>query len=118
MNGDYVYLDRPDPQPGRYVGGCTCAGSGVHHEPHCGWDIDDEPRPVAPPRPDRRHALRGGAPMNTDITHADLVRLTRWMAEQGTYTADDIAYAVEKPWKHDDELRRSRLTVTDGGQPR
>lgn len=40
-------------------------------------------------------------------THRDLVYLTRWMAENG-YTPDDIAYAVEKPWKYEDELKASK----------
>lgn len=38
-----------------------------------------------------------------EITHADLVTLTAWMAENGS-TPHEIAYAVEKPWKHLDLL--------------
>lgn len=34
-------------------------------------------------------------------TYDQVVRLTRWMADQG-FTGDQVAYAVEKPWKHTD----------------
>lgn len=44
-----------------------------------------------------------GAGRDASFTHADLVLLTRWMADEN-YDADDIAYAVEKPWKYIDEL--------------
>jgi hypothetical protein len=34
-------------------------------------------------------------------TYDEVVRLTAWMA-QNDYSADQVAYAVEKPWKHAD----------------
>lgn len=43
-----------------------------------------------------------------DLTHQDLVVLTRWMAEQGLFTADEVADAVEKPWKYADLLELAR----------
>jgi hypothetical protein len=36
----------------------------------------------------------------------NLVLLTRWMADND-YTADQVAYAVEKPWKHEDEFKQA-----------
>lgn len=44
----------------------------------------------------------------TDITYPDVVVLVRWMAEEGGFGADDIADAVEKPWKWEAELAESR----------
>lgn len=46
--------------------------------------------------------------MNT-ITHEDLVVLTAWMADHG-YDAKAIAYAVEKPWKYEQELAVAKAT--------
>ncbi|MGB8383242.1 MAG: hypothetical protein WCG47_18680 [Dermatophilaceae bacterium] len=46
------------------------------------------------------------------ITYDDIITLTAWMAQHG-YTADEIAYAVEKPWKHIDLITRAKL----GAQP-
>ncbi len=43
--------------------------------------------------------------------HDNLVTLTRWMADNG-YTADDLAYAVEKPWKYEDEWRQAAEAVS------
>lgn len=40
-------------------------------------------------------------------TYADIIVMTRWMAEQ-SFTPDEIAYAVEKPHKHLDYIRRAR----------
>jgi hypothetical protein len=34
-------------------------------------------------------------------SYDEVVRLTAWMASHG-YSASDVAYAVEKPWKHAD----------------
>lgn len=42
-----------------------------------------------------------------DITHADVVTLTAWMAREGS-TADEVAYAVERPWQHRDWIRLAR----------
>lgn len=36
--------------------------------------------------------------------HDNLSRLCYWLAGNG-YDASDIAYAVEKPWKFEDEYR-------------
>lgn len=33
--------------------------------------------------------------------HDNIVALAHWMAEHG-HTANEVAYMVEKPWKHDD----------------
>jgi hypothetical protein len=49
--------------------------------------------------------------INTDPDYDDLVVLTRWMATHD-FTAAQVAYAVEKPLKHREELRRARA-----GQP-
>lgn len=38
------------------------------------------------------------------IMYADVVAMTRWMADHG-FTPDEIAYAVEKPHKHLDHLQ-------------
>lgn len=46
-----------------------------------------------------------------EITHQDLVELTAYMAESGEYTAADIAYAVEKPWKFVDVLDEARAAA-------
>lgn len=35
--------------------------------------------------------------------HSNLVTLTSYMAANG-YTAEELAYAVEKPWKYEDEF--------------
>lgn len=45
--------------------------------------------------------------MNETITHDDLVILTEWMARHD-FRADDLAYAVAKPWKFVDFLERAR----------
>lgn len=37
--------------------------------------------------------------------YRNIIRLTRWMADEGGWSAEDIAYAVEKPWKYEDEFR-------------
>lgn len=39
--------------------------------------------------------------------HADLIVLTRWMADEG-FTAGEVADAVEKPWKYTDWLAIAR----------
>jgi hypothetical protein len=43
------------------------------------------------------------------FTHQDLVTLTDWMADDGGYTAREIADAVAKPWKFADELAQAKL---------
>lgn len=41
-----------------------------------------------------------------EISYGDVVVMTRWMASEG-FTSDEIAYAVEKPYKHLDYVRRA-----------
>jgi hypothetical protein len=41
------------------------------------------------------------------FTYDDLIELTAWMAAEG-FTAAEVAYAVEKPWKHTDWLAIAR----------
>ncbi len=42
-----------------------------------------------------------------EVSHVDIVTLTAFMADHD-YTAEQIAYAVEKPWKHLDILARAQ----------
>lgn len=44
-------------------------------------------------------------------THQDLIILSSWMAHQD-YTADDVAYAIEKPWKYRFELKQAKDELT------
>ena len=44
------------------------------------------------------------------FTFENLRILTRWMADND-YSGADIADAVEKPWKYDDELRSARRAL-------
>lgn len=44
------------------------------------------------------------------MNHNDLVTLTSYMAEQGS-TAQEVAYAVEKPWKFVDTLLEAVATL-------
>jgi hypothetical protein len=39
--------------------------------------------------------------------HENIVTLTRYIADQG-YSADDVAYAVEKPWKYEKEFKEAQ----------
>ena len=43
---------------------------------------------------------------------ADLVILVAYMAAEG-YTSNDIAYAVEKPWKHADVLAEAKAALAE-----
>lgn len=52
-------------------------------------------------------AIEGPAGGRRDLSYDDVVVLTAWMAAEG-YTAEEVAYAVEKPWKHLDELAQAR----------
>ena len=45
--------------------------------------------------------------MDEKMTHDDLVILTEWMARHH-FTAEEVAYAVAKPWKHVDLLELAR----------
>jgi len=46
------------------------------------------------------------AELAEQTTYADIIVMTRWMVEQD-FTPDEIAYAVEKPHKHLDYIRRA-----------
>ncbi len=46
-------------------------------------------------------------PRSEDFHYDDVVVLTQWMAAEG-FTAAEVAYAVEKPWKHTDCLAIAR----------
>ena len=46
------------------------------------------------------------------IARNDLVTLTAYMADSGDYTANEIAYAVEKPHKFVDVLTEAREALT------
>lgn len=39
---DAATLIEPETYPTRWVGYCTCSGSGSLHELFCGWEIDDQ----------------------------------------------------------------------------
>jgi hypothetical protein len=39
--------------------------------------------------------------------HQNIVILTSWMADQD-YSASELAYAVEKPWKFTDEFLKAK----------
>lgn len=52
--------------------------------------------------------------------YANIVLLVQYMAEQPEYTKDDIAYAIEKPWKYIDvfaELMKKWSTYRDSTDP-
>ena len=40
-------------------------------------------------------------------SHADIVLLVNYLADRGA-DVDDLTYAVEKPWKYDDELTAAK----------
>jgi hypothetical protein len=46
------------------------------------------------------------------ITLEDIRILVRWMAEND-YSAGDVAYAAEKPWKYEDELAAARRALAE-----
>lgn len=50
--------------------------------------------------------------MSEDITNDDLELLVWWLADQG-YEAYDVAYAVTKPWKFDDELALAKAQAEE-----
>lgn len=45
--------------------------------------------------------------------HSNIVTLTAWLADSG-FSAEDVAYAVEKPWKFEAEFL---LAVQDSIDP-
>lgn len=51
-------------------------------------------------------------PAAADLTYDDVVMLVNWMAEHH-FTVDEIAYAVAKPWKHRDWIRRAQTSCGD-----
>lgn len=105
--------------PARWVGHCTCGTWDGRHELGCGWDVDDRPRPpvsgpvaampfagvpVAAARLERSPYLLP----EHEVTHADLVVLTAWMAGPGGCDVDDLVDAVACPWKWEVELAEAR----------
>ena len=46
------------------------------------------------------------------FSHDDLVILTAFMADDN-YTADEIAYAVAKPWKFEDVLNEAKDALAE-----
>lgn len=48
--------------------------------------------------------------------HSNLVLLTAWMAEDGTYDADDVARAVEKPWDYGREFVQAVLAQDEDSE--
>ena len=50
-----------------------------------------------------------------NITHADLVTLTSWMAEND-YSTEEIVRVVEKPWNYLGELQQAKLDEADEAQ--
>lgn len=54
-------------------------------------------------------------PPAADLTYDDVVALVNWMAEH-LFTVDEIAYAVAKPWKHRDWIRRAHLGAPPADQ--
>ena len=53
------------------------------------------------------------SPWFTD--HSNIVTLTSYLADHG-YDAADVAYAVEKPWKFEDEFLLAVEEVVGGEQ--
>lgn len=39
--------------------------------------------------------------------HANIVILTSWMAREEAFNKEDMAYAVEKPWKYEEEFKEA-----------
>lgn len=103
-----------DTHPARWVGHCTCAGWDGRHEPNCGWDIADtiEVPPPSGPIAAKPYAAVPTSPAaglaGPDMNYGDLILLTEWMAEAAGFEASDIAEAVRKPWKYEDELAEAR----------
>lgn len=42
--------------------------------------------------------------------HENIVTLTRYLADNG-WDADDVAYAVEKPWKYEEEFQEAQKDI-------
>lgn len=44
--------------------------------------------------------------LSEGVTYPQVVALATYMADEG-YTAHQIAYAIEKPWKHQDLIAKA-----------
>lgn len=51
-----------------------------------------------------------------EYSHDDLVLLVGYMHQQG-YTAEDIVYAVEKPWKFAEVLKKALEAASSQDTP-
>ena len=49
-----------------------------------------------------------------EAKRADMVELANWMAASGEYSASDVAYAMEKPWKYAAELAEAKAARAKG----
>ena len=68
-------------------------------------DLMAEKRANLPASDWRSTAPRDEVPTDTSLFAGDdLALMIRYMADSGDYTVDDLAYAVEKPWKYVDVL--------------
>lgn len=49
------------------------------------------------------------------MNHDNIVTLIQWMAdsEEMSYSKQDIAYAVEKPWKYEEEFRTAERKASE-----
>lgn len=47
--------------------------------------------------------------------HSNIVTLTSYLADHG-YSANDVAYAVEKPWKFEDEFLEAVSELVGNGE--
>jgi hypothetical protein len=43
----------------------------------------------------------------------NIILLTRYLADRGD-PAEEVAYAVEKPWKYEEEFESARTELRDG----
>lgn len=47
------------------------------------------------------------------MNHDNIVTLIDWMAEDNSYSKQDLASAVEKPWKYEDEFRTAQAKLDE-----
>ena len=59
---------------------------------------------------DKIHTVYRAALNDIAADRADLTTLIRWMADND-WPADEIAYAVEKPWKFTGELGKAKAAL-------
>lgn len=45
--------------------------------------------------------------------YSNIVTLVSYMRDEPAYTKDDLAYAVEKPWKYEPEARHAGIETGD-----